>query len=197
MYQISLPCLFQIIFQSWIFGCVLCCPCQSLGGYKNRFMMQNQKHACWDLDEKDNALEFMDVFDSSKFCFCDNLWYCFVYELSIILGHYSSVLRALLLGTSCYLIEEGMVAVMIHVYHLCIIFLFLNVFYSSVFFHSYSNCRLSMDESKKETKVKYCAECIVIHYIFSVMYEKNSVWERFGPCLWFQLLKGMETKSLM
>jgi hypothetical protein len=70
----------------------------------------------------------MDVFDSSRFCFCDNLLYCFVYELSIIQGHYSPVLRALLLGTSYYLVEECMVAVMIHVHHLCIIFLFLNLF---------------------------------------------------------------------
>jgi hypothetical protein len=135
-----------------IFRCHLCCPRQSLGGYKNWFMMQNQKHVCWDLDEKGNALDFMDVFDSSKFCFCDNLWYCFVYELSIIQGHYSSILRALLLETSCYLIEEGMVAVMIHVCHLCIIFLFLNVFSSFVFFHSCYSCRLSMDESKRKPK---------------------------------------------
>jgi hypothetical protein len=119
--------------------------------------MQNQKHVCWDLDEKGNALDFMDVFNSSKFCFCDNLWYCFVYELSIIHEHYSPVLRTLLLGTSYYLIEEGMLAVMIHVRHLYIIFLFLNMFSSSVFFHSYYSCRLSMDESKKETKVKCCA----------------------------------------
>jgi hypothetical protein len=114
----------------------------------------------------------MDVFVSSKFCFYDNLRYCFIYELSIIQGHYSLVLIALLLETSCYLIEEGMVAIMIHVYHLCIVFLLLNVFSSSVFFHSCYSCRLSMDESKKKTKVKCCAECAVIHYIFSVMYVK-------------------------
>jgi hypothetical protein len=66
-----------------------------------------------------------------------------------------------------------MVAVMIHVHHLCIIFLFLNLFSSSVFFHSCCRCRLSMDESKKETKVKCCVECAVIHYIFNVMYEKK------------------------
>jgi hypothetical protein len=29
-----------------------------------------------------------------------------------------------------------------------------------------------MDESKKETDVKCCAECTVIRYIFSVMYGK-------------------------
>jgi hypothetical protein len=29
-----------------------------------------------------------------------------------------------------------------------------------------------MDESKKKTKVKYCAECAVIRYIFSVIYRK-------------------------
>jgi hypothetical protein len=32
-----------------------------------------------------------------------------------------------------------------------------------------------MDESKKETKVKCCAECDVIRYIFNVMYGENSV----------------------
>jgi hypothetical protein len=78
-----------------------------------------------------------------------------------------------------------MVAIMIHVCHLCIIFLFINVLSSSIFFHSYYNCRLSMDESKKETKVKCCAECVVIHYIFSVIYGKNIISERYGPCLWF------------
>jgi hypothetical protein len=44
MNYISLPYLFQIIFQSRIFPCHLCCPCQSLDRYKNRFMMQYQKH---------------------------------------------------------------------------------------------------------------------------------------------------------
>jgi hypothetical protein len=39
-------------------------------------MMQYHKHVCWDLDERGNALDFMHVFDSSKFYFCDNLWYC-------------------------------------------------------------------------------------------------------------------------
>jgi hypothetical protein len=107
------------------------------------------------------------------------------------------ILIALLFVTSCYLIEEGMVAVMIHVYHICIIFLLLNVFSSYVFFHSSYSYRLSMDELKKKTKVKYCAECAVIRYIFIVMYGKNSVCKRFGLCLWFQLVKGMETKSLM
>jgi hypothetical protein len=68
-----------------------------------------------------------------------------------------------------------MVVVMIHVHHLCIIFLFLNVFSSSILFHSYYSCRLSMDETKNETKVKCCAECAVICYIFSVMYGKISV----------------------
>jgi hypothetical protein len=65
-----------------------------------------------------------------------------------------------------------MVVIMFPVCHICIIFLFLNVISSSVLFHSCYSCRLNMDESKKETKVKYCAECVVIHYIFSVMYEK-------------------------
>jgi hypothetical protein len=54
-----------------------------------------------------------------------------------------------------------------------------------------------MDESKKETKVKCCAECAIIRYIFSVMYRKNSVFKRYGPCLWFQLVKDMEIKNLM
>jgi hypothetical protein len=65
-----------------------------------------------------------------------------------------------------------MIAVMIHVCHLCIIFLFLNVFPFSVFFHSCYSCMLSMDESKKETKVKCYAGCTIIRYIFSVIYGK-------------------------
>jgi hypothetical protein len=32
-----------------------------------------------------------------------------------------------------------------------------------------------MDESWSQTNVKYCAESAIIRYIFSVMYEKNSV----------------------
>jgi hypothetical protein len=32
-----------------------------------------------------------------------------------------------------------------------------------------------MDESKLKTNVKRCGECAVIHYIFCVMYGKNSV----------------------
>jgi hypothetical protein len=68
-----------------------------------------------------------------------------------------------------------MVDVMFPVCHLYIIFLFLNVFSSSIFFHSCYSYRLSMDESKKETKVKCCAECSIIRYIFNVMYGKNSV----------------------
>jgi hypothetical protein len=90
-----------------------------------------------------------------------------------------------------------MVAVMIHVHHFCIVFLFLNVFSSSILFHSCYHCCLSMDELKKETKVKCCAKCAITHYIFSVMYWKNIVSERYEPCLWFQLVKGMEIKSLM
>jgi hypothetical protein len=58
---------------------------------------------------------------------------------------------------------------------LCIIFLFFNMFSSSIFFHSCYSYTLSRDESKKETKVKYCAECDIICYIFSVMYGENSV----------------------
>jgi hypothetical protein len=68
-----------------------------------------------------------------------------------------------------------MVDVMFPVCHLCIIFLFLDVFFSSVFFHSCYSCRLSMDESKKKTKVKCCTECAVIRYLFNVMYGENSV----------------------
>jgi hypothetical protein len=69
--------------------------------------------------------------------------------------------------------REGMVDVMFPICHLYIIFLFVNVFSSSVFFHSYYRCRLNMDESTKEAKVKCCAECAVIRYIFSTMYGKK------------------------
>jgi hypothetical protein len=41
-----------------------------------------------------------------------------LYVLYIIHGYYSPVLRALLLGTSCYLIEEAMVHDIIHVCNL-------------------------------------------------------------------------------
>jgi hypothetical protein len=77
------------------------------------------------------------------------------------------------MGASYYLIKEGRVAVMIRVHHHCIIFLFLNVFSSFVFFHSCYSYWLCMDESKKKTKVTCCAECAVIHYIFSVTYGKR------------------------
>jgi hypothetical protein len=52
---------------------------------------------------------------------------------------------------------------------------------------------LRMDESKSETNVKRCGECVVICYIFCVMYEKivfdimyliiKSVWVNGSGCL--------------
>jgi hypothetical protein len=65
-----------------------------------------------------------------------------------------------------------MVADIIHIYNLSIISQFVNVFSSSIFFYWGYRYRLTMDESKLETKVKSCAKCIVIRYIFRVMYEK-------------------------
>jgi hypothetical protein len=57
-----------------------------------------------------------------------------LYVLYIIQRHYSPVLRALLYETNCYLIEEGMVADIIHVCDLSINFQFLNVFFLLFFF---------------------------------------------------------------
>jgi hypothetical protein len=54
--------------------------------------------------------------------------------LYIIQGYYSLVLRALLNGTGCYLIEEGMVADIIHICDISIVFQFLNVFFLLFFF---------------------------------------------------------------
>jgi hypothetical protein len=87
--NISLPCLWPIIFQTQIFSCHVCVQIthyyfpylyqhQSLDGYKNRFLLQNQKHIYWDLSEKGIALDFMHVCDCSKFYLNDNLWYCYV-----------------------------------------------------------------------------------------------------------------------
>jgi hypothetical protein len=65
-----------------------------------------------------------------------------------------------------------MVPDIIHECDLSIIFQFVNIFSSYVFLHWYYSYRLRMDESKSETNVKSCGECVVIHYIFSVMYGK-------------------------
>jgi hypothetical protein len=60
----------------------------------------------------------------------------------------------------------------IHECDLSIVFLFVNVFSSSVFLHWCHNYMLRMDELKSEINIKSCGECVVIHYIFRVMYEK-------------------------
>jgi hypothetical protein len=39
-------------------------------------MLHNQKDVYRDIDEKGIALDFMHLFDSSKFCFVNNLCYC-------------------------------------------------------------------------------------------------------------------------
>jgi hypothetical protein len=69
------------------------------------------------------------------------------------------------------MIEEGMVANIIHLCDLSNVFQFVNLC-SSVFLHWCYSYRLIMDESKSETNVKCCARCAVIHYIFHVMYGK-------------------------
>jgi hypothetical protein len=98
---ISLSCLCLIMYQSRIVPCHLCCPQQSLDGYENRFMLHNQKVVCWDLDEKGIALYYMHVFNSSKFCFVNNLWYCsecIIYYLgTLITGTKSTSIGDLLL----------------------------------------------------------------------------------------------------
>jgi hypothetical protein len=68
-----------------------------------------------------------------------------------------------------------MIPDIIHVCDLSIIFQFVDVFSSSVSVHWCYSYRLRMDESKLETNVKSCGECAIIHYIFHVMYGKNSV----------------------
>jgi hypothetical protein len=102
--DISVPCLWPIIFQTRIFPYHVCvqitnyyfpylCRRQSLDGYKNLFPLKNLKHICWDLSEKGVALDSMHVCDCSKFCLNDNLWYCSI--LYLMQRHYSPVLRAL------------------------------------------------------------------------------------------------------
>jgi hypothetical protein len=68
-----------------------------------------------------------------------------------------------------------MIPDIIHVCDLSIIFRFVNVFSSSVSLNWCYNYRLRMHESKSETNLKSCGECTIIHYIFHVMYGKNSV----------------------
>jgi hypothetical protein len=63
----------------------------------------------------------------------------------------------------------------IHVCNLSIVFQFVNMFSSPVFLQWCYNYRLRMDETKSETNVKSYGECTVIHYIFHVMYGKNSI----------------------
>jgi hypothetical protein len=69
-------------------------------------------------------------------------------------------------------IEEGMVADIIHLCDFSISSQFVYVFSSSVVLHSCYRYRLTMDESKSETTVRYCAECVVVRYIFRAMYGK-------------------------
>jgi hypothetical protein len=65
-----------------------------------------------------------------------------------------------------------MIPDIIHVCDIYIILQFVNVFSSSVSLHWCYSYRLRMDESKLETIVKICGECVVIRYIFRVMYGK-------------------------
>jgi hypothetical protein len=60
----------------------------------------------------------------------------------------------------------------IHECDLSIVFLFVNVFSSSVFLHWCYNYMLRMDELKSEINIKSCGKCVIIRYIFRVMYEK-------------------------
>jgi hypothetical protein len=69
-----------------------------------------------------------------------------------------------------------MIPNIIHVCDLSIIFQSVNMFSSSVSLHWCYNCRLRMDESKSKTNIKSCGECIVIHYIFCVMYGNKIVF---------------------
>jgi hypothetical protein len=72
-------------------------------------------------------------------------------------------------------------------------FQFVNVFSSSIFLHWCWSYRLRMDESKSETNVKRCGECVVIRYIFRVIYGKivfvvmyliiKSIWVNGSGCL--------------
>jgi hypothetical protein len=71
-------------------------------------------------------------------------------------------------------IKEGMVVDIIHLCDLSIGSQFVYAFSSSVFLHSCYKYRLTIDESKSETNIRCCAECVVVRYIFHVMYGKNS-----------------------
>jgi hypothetical protein len=167
---INLPCLCAInkLFLS------ITSSTSTLGGYKHQFLLQNQKHICWDLIEKGIALYFMHVCDCSKFCFVDNLWYS-----SVCIIHYP---RTLLTGIKRNFIgdqllpDQGRYGTWHHscmqpLYH----FQFVNMFSSSIFIHWWYNYKFRMDELKSKTNVKSCGECIVIRYIFCVIYGKNSV----------------------
>jgi hypothetical protein len=66
-----------------------------------------------------------------------------------------------------------MVADIIHLCDLSIGSQFVNLFSSSIFFHSCYRYRLAMDEPKSETNVRCCVECTVVRYIFRAMYEKK------------------------
>jgi hypothetical protein len=72
-------------------------------------------------------------------------------------------------------IEEGMVANIIHLCNLSIGSHFVNLSSSSIFLHSCYRYRFTMDESKSETNVRYCAECTIVRYIFRAMYGENNV----------------------
>jgi hypothetical protein len=64
-----------------------------------------------------------------------------------------------------------------YVCDLSFVFQFVNVYSSSVFLHwcwCFSSW-LTMEESKSQSNVKYCAESAVIHYIFNYIIQKNSV----------------------
>jgi hypothetical protein len=70
-------------------------------------------------------------------------------------------------------IEEGMVADIIHLCDLSISSQFVNLFSPFVFLHSCYRYRLTMDQSKSETNVRCCAECVVVRYIFHAMFGKK------------------------
>jgi hypothetical protein len=51
-----------------------------------------------------------------------------------------------------------------------IVLQFPNVFSSFVFLHLCYRYRLAIYESKSELNVRYCTECVVVHYIFRLLY---------------------------
>jgi hypothetical protein len=81
--DIFLPCLCPIN-KLFVF---ITLSTQCLGGYEIRFLLLNQKHVCLDPIEKGTTLDFVHICDFSKFCFIDNIWYCYV-----CIVHYTGIL---------------------------------------------------------------------------------------------------------